>query len=54
VDERENRIGVDTGAYRTGVLTALGVEGEERWLLQTGSEEVSDDERDRVAKYQHA
>ena len=37
VDERENRIGVDTGAYRTGVLTALGVEANERWFLQTRS-----------------
>ena len=27
VDERPNRIGIDTGAYRTGVLTALGIEG---------------------------
>lgn len=54
VDERDNRIGVDTGAYRTGVLTALGVEAEERWFLQTGSPEVSDDEGERVAKYQHA
>lgn len=35
VDERMNRIGIDTGAYRTGVLTALGVEGEERWFLDT-------------------
>lgn len=38
VDERKNRIGVDTGAYRTGVLTALGVEANERWFLQTGSQ----------------
>lgn len=30
-----NRIGIDTGAYRTGVLTALGIEGRERWFLQT-------------------
>ena len=36
VDVRANRIGIDTGAYRTGVLTALGVEAEERWFLQTG------------------
>jgi len=35
VDERSNRIGIDTGAYRTGVLTALGVEGTDRWLLDT-------------------
>ena len=24
---RPNRIGIDTGAYRTGVLTALAIEG---------------------------
>ena len=28
VEERPNRIGIDTGAYRTGVLTALGIEGD--------------------------
>lgn len=33
VDERGNRIGIDTGAYRTGVLTALGIEDEQRWYL---------------------
>ena len=36
VDERPNRIGIDTGAYRTGVLTSLGVEGDRRWYLATG------------------
>src|SRR5436190_5158508 len=35
VDERPNRIGIDTGAYRTGTLTALAMEGEERWTLDT-------------------
>lgn len=35
VDERPNRIAIDTGAYRTGVLTALGLEGEDRWTLDT-------------------
>lgn len=35
VEERPNRIGIDTGAYRTGVLTALVVEGESRWILDT-------------------
>lgn len=35
VDDRPNRIGIDTGAYRTGILTALAIEGEERWLLDT-------------------
>jgi calcineurin-like phosphoesterase family protein len=36
VDERPNRICIDTGAYRTGVLTALGIEESRRWFLQTG------------------
>lgn len=36
VEERENRIGIDTGAYRTGVLTALAIEGPNRWYLDTG------------------
>lgn len=31
-----NRIGVDTGAYMTGVLTVLVLEGASRRLLQTG------------------
>lgn len=32
---RRNRIGIDTGAYRSGRLTALAVEGEETWYLNT-------------------
>jgi serine/threonine protein phosphatase 1 len=36
VDERGSRIGIDTGAYDSGVLTAIGLEGGERWYLQTG------------------
>ena len=35
VEERDNRIGIDTGAYHSGVLTALAAEGMDRWLLQT-------------------
>lgn len=35
VDERPNRIGIDTGAYRSGLLTALAIEGEQRWFLDT-------------------
>lgn len=35
VEERSNRIGIDTGAYRSGVLTALALEGESRWILDT-------------------
>ena len=32
-EERLNRIGIDTGAYRSGLLTAIGLEGGERWFL---------------------
>lgn len=35
VVERHNRIGIDTGAFATGKLTALGLEGAERWYLST-------------------
>lgn len=35
VDERSNRIGIDTGAFASGRLTAIGLEGEERWFLST-------------------
>lgn len=37
VEFRPNRIGIDTGAYRTGILTALGIEGTGKWTLSTGS-----------------
>jgi serine/threonine protein phosphatase 1 len=30
-----NRIGIDTGAFATGRLTALGLEGTERWFIET-------------------
>jgi serine/threonine protein phosphatase 1 len=29
-----NRIGIDTGAFRSGVLTALVLEGDQRRILQ--------------------
>lgn len=29
-----NRIGIDTGAYASGRLTALGLEGTSRWVIQ--------------------
>lgn len=41
VEERPNRVGIDTGAYRTGVLTALAIEGAERWLIDTQPVSVS-------------
>jgi serine/threonine protein phosphatase 1 len=36
---RRNRIGIDTGAYRSGVLTCVVLEGSAIKLLQTGTEE---------------
>lgn len=35
IDERPNRIGIDTGAYRFGKLTALVLEGDSRRFIQT-------------------
>ena len=34
-DLRDNRIGIDTGAYASGVLTCLVLQGAEREFLQT-------------------
>lgn len=35
VEWRPHRIGIDTGAYESGRLSALGLEGADRWVLQT-------------------
>ena len=35
VDMLPHRIGIDTGGFQTDRLTALGLEGEARWTLQT-------------------
>lgn len=35
VEVRPNRIGLDTGAYASGKLTAMGFEGADRWVLDT-------------------
>lgn len=40
VEELPNRIGIDTGAYASGRLTALGLERDRRWYLQTGTPSV--------------
>lgn len=37
--QAHNRIGIDTGAYRTGRLTALGLEGTERWFIDAATDE---------------
>ena len=35
IDEQPNRIGIDTGAFASGRLTAIGLEGADRWFLST-------------------
>lgn len=35
IDEQPNRIGIDTGAYSTGNLSAVALDGTERWYLTT-------------------
>lgn len=35
---RPNRIGIDTGAFASGRLTALGLEGTDRWLIEARDE----------------
>ncbi len=37
VETTRYRIGLDTGAYASGKLTAMGFEGEERWVLDTAA-----------------
>lgn len=37
VEELPNRIGIDTGAYATGVLTTLIIDGSERRYIATGT-----------------
>ncbi len=37
-EQHPNRIALDTGAYRSGVLTAIGLEGRERWFLEARAE----------------
>lgn len=33
-DRRQNRIGIDTGAYMHGTLTAIGLQGTDQWFVQ--------------------
>ena len=37
-EQHPNRIALDTGAYRSGVLTAIGIERGERWFLEARNE----------------
>jgi serine/threonine protein phosphatase 1 len=42
IDVQSNRIGIDTGAYKTGVLTALAIEGSRTWVLDTRAEALAE------------
>ena len=44
VEERPNRIAIDTGAYNSGILTALAIEDDQRWFL-TGAENEEAEQR---------
>jgi len=50
VEERPNRIGIDTGAYRSGVLTALALEGEKRWTLNTAVPDTANPPLEQAAR----
>lgn len=43
IDLRPNRIGIDTGAFATGRLTAIGLEDTDRWFLVTSGPESESD-----------
>ena len=43
VEEKGNRIGIDTGAYVSGRLTAIAIEDERRWYLSTADEPAESD-----------
>lgn len=38
-DLARSRIGIDTGAYASGKLTALGLEGPHRWLIEASEQD---------------
>lgn len=39
-DEQVNRVGIDIGAFRSGMLAALALEGDKRWFLIARDEPV--------------
>lgn len=45
VEEYDNRIGIDTGAYKSGRLTALALEGARRWYLDNEQEAAGQGEQ---------
>lgn len=45
---KPNRIGIDTGAFSSGRLTALGLEGSDRWLIETRDDDGSITSQSRI------
>ena len=54
IEIRDNRIGLDTGAYSTGVLSAIGIESDERWFIRTDAAPAPEITAGRVANYSDA
>lgn len=48
VELRRNRIGIDTGAYESGRLTAVGLQSDQQWFVQTGGAIEPDRNGDRI------
>lgn len=44
-DIRSNRINIDTGAYKTGMLTAIGIQRGETWYLSTSPSSPSEQDK---------
>lgn len=44
IEERANRIGIDTGAYQSGLLTALWIDGPRKGYIQTRGKAVHSEE----------
>jgi serine/threonine protein phosphatase 1 len=48
-EEHPHRIALDTGAYKSGVLTAIGLEGSRRWFVEAREDPASADSRSTLA-----
>lgn len=46
---RHNRIGIDTGSFVYGTLTAIGLEGTDRWFLQARDDDAAASEASAAA-----
>lgn len=42
-EECTNRVGIDTGAFMHGTLTAIGLQGTDRWFIQAHDHEIEAD-----------